>query len=61
MCKIYNLRVKMVKDRISKYWHDHGYLSYIIDRYNDLPDFVFTKVETPSRKYYKCLSCKQNY
>ena len=41
---------------------DHGYLSYIIDRYNDLPDFVeFTKGwKPPSRKYYKCLSCKQN-
>jgi hypothetical protein len=41
---------------------DHGYLSYIIDRYNDLPDFVeFTKGwKPPSRKYYKCLPCKQN-
>ena len=41
---------------------DHGFLTYIIDRYNDLPDFVeFTKGwKPPSRKYYECLTCKQD-
>jgi FkbM family methyltransferase len=41
---------------------DHGFLTYIIDRYNDLPDFVeFTKGwRPPIRKYYECLPCQKN-
>ena len=41
---------------------DYAYLSYIIDRYDTLPDFVeFTKGWVPpKRHYYNCKSCKQN-
>jgi hypothetical protein len=36
---------------------DYAYLSYIIDRYEDLPDFIeFSKgSSTPKRKYYACI------
>ena len=40
---------------------DYAYLSYIIDRYDTLPDFIeFTKgwVE-PTREYHNCLPCKE--
>jgi len=38
---------------------DYAFLSYIIDRYNDLPDFVeFTKGSLePLRRYHMCSDC----
>ena len=41
---------------------DHAFLSYIIDRYNDLPTFIeFTKGSLqPKKKYHKCLQCKND-
>jgi FkbM family methyltransferase len=41
---------------------DHAFLSYIIDRYDNLPDFVeFTKGwKHPKGVYPNCLPCKQN-
>jgi hypothetical protein len=38
---------------------DYAYLSYIIDRYDDLPDFIeFTKGwREPKREYNNCLPC----
>lgn len=41
---------------------DYAFLSYIIERYHDLPDFVeFTKGWVlPKRKYNNCLPCKFN-
>jgi hypothetical protein len=41
---------------------DHAYLSYIIDRYDDLPDFIeFTKGwREPKREYNNCLPCNEN-
>jgi hypothetical protein len=42
---------------------DYAYLSYIIDRYDTLPDFVeFTKGWLkPVRKYNDCLTCVDNH
>jgi len=41
---------------------DYAYLSYVIDRYEDLPDFIeFAKgSSTPKRKYNGCRKCKQD-
>lgn len=41
---------------------DHAYLSYIIDRYEDLPDFVeFTKGSIkPTKEYKNCLICNES-
>ena len=41
---------------------DHAYLSYIIDRYDDLPDFIeFTKGwREPKREYHNCLPCNND-
>jgi hypothetical protein len=41
---------------------DYAYLSYIIDRYDTLPEFIeFTKgwIE-PTREYHNCLPCKED-
>ena len=41
---------------------DHAYLSYIIDRYDDLPNFIeFTKGwKEPKRQYNNCLPCNND-
>ena len=41
---------------------DHVYLSYIIDRYDNLPDFIeFTKGwREPKREYHNCLPCNND-
>ena len=41
---------------------DHAYLSYIIDRYDDLPDFIeFTKGwREPKKEYHNCLLCNND-
>lgn len=41
---------------------DHAYLSYIIDRYDTLPDFIeFTKGWVkPTKEYHNCLPCKED-
>jgi hypothetical protein len=41
---------------------DYAYLSYIIDRYNTLPDFIeFTKGSVkPTKEYNNCLPCKED-
>jgi len=41
---------------------DHAYLSYIINRYNTLPDFIeFTKGwRPPTGNYHNCLPCKED-
>ena len=40
---------------------DYAYLSYIIDRYDTLPEFIeFTKGSIePTREYHNCLPCKK--
>jgi hypothetical protein len=42
---------------------DHAYLSYIIERYNNLPPYIdFTKgSKKPKKSFYKCVSCDENY
>ena len=41
---------------------DYAYLSYIIDRYDTLPEFIeFTKGSLkPTREYHNCLPCKED-